>query len=143
MSGLAVVAWVALAGCVAAGALLVIAHRRIERLERAHSAWKWDLVALRAELRSLRRAVTGSGDEDAGGGRGPDVLHGSCPAGPGASGGGSPDPTAEPGVAAGSAVDPASDPGAEPESRTAPRFTGPTAWRRSHGRRPRPRRRPY
>ncbi|WP_226355693.1 hypothetical protein [Pseudonocardia sp. ICBG601] len=55
MSGLvAVVAWAALAGWIAAGVLLVLAHRRLEQLEREHTARKWDIVALRAELRALR-----------------------------------------------------------------------------------------
>ncbi|MBN9790580.1 hypothetical protein DMP17_18475 [Pseudonocardia sp. TMWB2A] len=56
VSGLvAVVAWAALAGWIAAGVLLVLAHRRLEQLEREHTARKWDIVALRAELRALHR----------------------------------------------------------------------------------------
>ncbi|BBG00596.1 MULTISPECIES: hypothetical protein [Pseudonocardia] len=48
------VAWAALAGLVLAGVLLVLTHRRIEHLERADTARKWDLLALRAELGALR-----------------------------------------------------------------------------------------
>ena len=56
VSGLvAVVAWAALAGWIAAGVLLVLAHRRLEQLEREHTARKWDIVALRAQLRALHR----------------------------------------------------------------------------------------
>ncbi|MBC3190718.1 hypothetical protein H7X46_06555 [Pseudonocardia sp. C8] len=60
MSGLVtVVAGAALVGVVATGVLLVLALRRIARLERAHSALKWDLVALRAEAGARQR---GTGD---------------------------------------------------------------------------------
>lgn len=60
MSGLVtVVAWVALVGCAAAGVLLALAYRRIDRLEQAASARKWDMVRLRAELGALRRAAGG------------------------------------------------------------------------------------
>lgn len=118
VSGLAaVVAWAALAGWIAAGVLLVLAHRRLERLEREHTARKWDIVALRAELRALHRRPDEPSDPAASTDAGP-----SLPRRPGG------DPGA-PGPAGGT-------PG-----RTRP--AGATAWRRSH-RRPlgRARRRP-
>lgn len=69
VSGLvAVVAWAALVGWIAAGVLLVLAHRRLERLEREHTARKWDIVALRAELRALHRPPD-DGSRPAGGSR--------------------------------------------------------------------------
>lgn len=57
----AVVAWAALAGWIAAGVLLVLAHRRLDALERAHTARKWDIIGLRAELGALRRRLRDGG----------------------------------------------------------------------------------
>lgn len=57
----AVVAWAALAGWIAAGVLLVLAHRRLDALERAHTARKWDIIGLRAELGALRRRLREAG----------------------------------------------------------------------------------
>lgn len=108
VSGLvAVVAWAALAGWIAAGVLLVVAHRRLERLEREHTARKWDIVALRAELRALHRRPD-DGSHPASGSR---TAGGSRPAGGDT---GSPVPAG----------------GAPGRTRTA----GATAWRRSHRR---------
>ncbi|MGM0721491.1 MAG: hypothetical protein ACQEXM_24540 [Actinomycetota bacterium] len=118
MSGLvAVVAWAALAGWIAAGVLLVLAHRRLERLEREHTARKWDIVALRAQLRALHRRPDELSDPAASTGAGPSVPR-------------------HPGGDSGSPVPAGGTPG---RTRTA----GATAWRRSH-RRPvgRTRRRP-
>ncbi|MEQ3538708.1 hypothetical protein WHI96_07735 [Pseudonocardia tropica] len=120
VSGLAaVVAWAALAGWLAAGVLLVLAHRRIEHLEREHTARKWDIVALRAELRALHRRPDGPSDPA---GTDPDVSD--------------PD-VSDPDVR---------HPAASHRSAGTPgrtRTAGATAWRRSH-RRPvgRTRRRP-
>jgi hypothetical protein len=118
VSGLvAVVAWAALAGWIAAGVLLVLAHRRLERLEREHTARKWDIVALRAQLRALHRRPDELSDPAASTGAGPSVPR-------------------HPGGDPGSPVPAGGTPG---RTRTA----GATAWRRSH-RRPvgRTRRRP-
>lgn len=118
VSGLvAVVAWAALAGWIAAGVLLVLAHRRLERLEREHTARKWDIVALRAQLRALHRR--------------PDEL---------------PDPAASTGAGPSVPRHPGGDPGSPVPAGGTPgrtRTAGATAWRRSH-RRPvgRTRRRP-
>ncbi|MEQ3554754.1 hypothetical protein WIS52_30190 [Pseudonocardia nematodicida] len=58
MSGVvAVVAWAALAGWITAGVLLVLAHRRLERLERAQTLRKWEIVTLRADLGRLLRGA--------------------------------------------------------------------------------------
>ncbi|WP_224391653.1 hypothetical protein [Pseudonocardia sp. ICBG1293] len=136
VSGLAaVVAWTALAGGIAAGVLLVLAHRRLERLEREHTARKWDIVALRAELRALHRHPDGPADPRSG----PAVSDLDVTA---------PEPVApEPVVPALSDPAPtgpvgggtAPTPGTADRARTA----GATAWRRAH-RRPtgRTRRRP-
>ncbi|OJG04105.1 hypothetical protein BG618_05100 [Pseudonocardia autotrophica] len=118
VSGLvAVVAWAALAGWIAAGVLLVLAHRRLERLEREHTARKWDIVALRAQLRALHRRPDELSDPATSTGAGPSVPR-------------------HPGGDPGSPVPAGGTPG---RTRTA----GATAWRRSH-RRPvgRTRRRP-
>ncbi|MEJ8279255.1 hypothetical protein [Pseudonocardia spirodelae] len=110
MSGLvALVAWAALAGWIAAGVLLVLAHRRLERLEREHTARKWDLVALRAEVRALRRDAPRAGTTDAPAGTGPaaDAPEGAAPEG--------------------------TVPEGTVPAATGPRtLTGPTAWRRTH-----------
>lgn len=78
MTGLVtVVAWVAPAACLVLGVLLALAYRRIGRLERAHTAQKWDVVAVRAELAASRRA--GTADPPDGGAaapaRHPDAPH--------------------------------------------------------------------
>ncbi|WP_139317024.1 MULTISPECIES: hypothetical protein [unclassified Pseudonocardia] len=96
------VAWAALAGWIAAGVLLVVAHRRIEGLERAHTARKWDIVALRAELGALRRRMGLPAPDD-------DPAHGSV------------DTTPE-GPVSRTADAPAG----------ARHLAGPTAWRRAH-----------
>ena len=56
------VAWAALAGWVLAAALLLLAHRRIEQLQRADTARKWDLLALRAELLEFDYIMLGVAD---------------------------------------------------------------------------------
>lgn len=111
VSGLvAVVAWAALAGWIAAGVLLVLAHRRLEQLEREHTARKWDIVALRAELRALHRR--------------PEEPSGPTASGPAGSG-----PAAS-GPAGGDPGTPVPAGGTPGRTRTA----GATAWRRSHRR---------
>lgn len=153
VSGLvACVAWAALAGWVAAGVLLVLAHRRLERLERAHTARKWDIVALRAELGALRRRTglptPGTEADPAGPGpagsaldAGPEPDAGCRPGelgGPGEPGGSSdPAGTGEHGGTRGPGR--TDGPGNTGGTR---RPTGATAWRRAHRPRSRPRRRP-
>ncbi|MFP5072240.1 hypothetical protein ACLFMI_21580 [Pseudonocardia nantongensis] len=108
-----VVAWAGLAGAIAAGVLLVLAHLRIERLERAHTARKWDLVGLRAEIGALRRRL---GEPGPRGEAGPEPP-------------GGPDREAS------------GRPGRRPAGARGP--TGPTAWRRAHRPPARQRRRPH
>ena len=124
MSGLAtVVAWVALAGWIAAGVLLVLAHRRLDALERAQTDRKWEIIALRAELR--RRA------RDAGTGPGERGTPGADPGGQGTFGADS-----------GGRGTAGADPGGVSRTRRAGGIPdGATAWRRAHRRPGRPRRR--
>ncbi|MEU6697279.1 hypothetical protein [Pseudonocardia sp. NPDC046786] len=109
------VAWAALAGWVLAAALLLLAHRRIEQLQRADTARKWDLLALRAELGALRGEL-----------RAGEPVRVVAAA----------DPVVGTGVSdpAGSAAPPGRRAGTTEARSTEARTTGPTAWRRSHHR---------
>ncbi len=110
----ATVAWLALAGTIGLGAVLVVLHRRFDALSRAYTDRKWEIATLRAELGAMRR------------GRRPPDESGTPTT---ASGGGTP-PAGSP------IAEQPSDPDADGARAARAWPASPTAWRRHRGRSP-------